>query len=331
MESSARTTSSSPSANAALSREWVAIRMDDKVFRLMRSTIHRGAPGSLLAAMFPESCDDDGDGADCGNALGIPLFVDETHPLRPVVFDRSPEHFAPIVNFIRTGELIIGPTVAPRGVLHEALYFGVDAVAQQLAHLEPDDFGAPRPPTDETSYSRRDIEALVTAGRVERLVGLNFCGADFSGLDLTKARFRRCNLRRANFSNALLLDASLEGCDVSDASFESAKLNRVLMHGCVCERTKFDRAALVGARCGENNFSEASLREAQCHSSSFSRSMMVKVDATRCVFQSADLSECNMSCATLTGADFSQATMRRAILNGVDREGVNLSMGGVLH
>ena len=48
------------------------------------------------------------------------------------LFDRSPDYFEPILNFLRHGRLIINPTVNSEGVLEEAKFFGVTKVIEQL-------------------------------------------------------------------------------------------------------------------------------------------------------------------------------------------------------
>ena len=45
---------------------------------------------------------------------------------------RSPKYFEPILNYLRTGNLIIDPNVSPEGVLEEARYYGIDSIIPKL-------------------------------------------------------------------------------------------------------------------------------------------------------------------------------------------------------
>ena len=68
------------------------------------------------------------------------MFANENCSLLPSVtdsdgaylIDRSPKYFEPILNYLRTGSLIIDPNVNPEGVLEEAKYFGIDTIIPRL-------------------------------------------------------------------------------------------------------------------------------------------------------------------------------------------------------
>ena len=48
---------------------------------------------------------------------------------------RSPKYFEPILNYLRTGNLIIDPNVSPEGVLEEARYYGIDSIIPKLESM----------------------------------------------------------------------------------------------------------------------------------------------------------------------------------------------------
>ena len=73
-------------------------------------------PSSMLAKMFngemrPGEMDNDG----------------------AYLIDRSPIYFHPILNYFRTGKIIIDPSISVEGVLEEARYYGIDSI---VPHLE---------------------------------------------------------------------------------------------------------------------------------------------------------------------------------------------------
>ena len=51
------------------------------------------------------------------------------------LIDRSPKYFEPLLNYLRTGKLIIDKNVSPLGVYEEAKYFGVESVLPLLEEM----------------------------------------------------------------------------------------------------------------------------------------------------------------------------------------------------
>ena len=56
-----------------------------------------------------------------------------------IVIDRSPDYFKPILNYFRTGEVIIDPGISAEGVLQEAKYYGIRSLIAKLQNYESDD------------------------------------------------------------------------------------------------------------------------------------------------------------------------------------------------
>ena len=81
---------------------WVTLNVGGQKF-VTNTFVFMKDPESLLAKMFNGKMtpgERDLDGA--------------------IVIDRSPDYFKPILNYFRTGEIIIDPSISAEGVLQEA-------------------------------------------------------------------------------------------------------------------------------------------------------------------------------------------------------------------
>ena len=54
---------------------------------------------------------------------------------RAYIIDRSPDYFKPILNYFRTGKVIIDYNINVEGVLEEAKYYGIDSLIPLLQDL----------------------------------------------------------------------------------------------------------------------------------------------------------------------------------------------------
>jgi uncharacterized protein YjbI with pentapeptide repeats len=284
--------------------EWIALRCDDAIFVLARRTISL-FPDTLLHNIF---CSD-------RNYAYQQMARDFSHPLRPFVLDRPARYVEPLVHYMRTGELVIDPGVAKRGVLLEAQYFCMPKeVLDALHDVTPMFSPATAANADEAACcTRAEIERTLRQSGGEsalRFRGMSFKGLNFSRLDLHNANFSLCNLVGCDFSD----------CDLTRACFAHADLTNA----------NFARSILCNADCREAIFSGANFEAAKCHDSNFSSSVMVGVRAGSCDFSRSSLERCNLSNAELRGTVLHGVNFRHVNLNGVERSGTNLTMGGVL-
>ena len=82
--------------------KWIRLNVGGKHFLTDRSTLQMKVPSSMLARMFASE--------DTG--ILSPGAKDEQGA---VIIDRSPKYFEPILNYLRTGALILDQNVNPEG------------------------------------------------------------------------------------------------------------------------------------------------------------------------------------------------------------------------
>jgi methenyltetrahydromethanopterin cyclohydrolase len=101
------------------------------------------------------------------------------------LIDRSPEYFEPILNYLRTGTIVLDDGVNVEGVLQEAKFFNISSMVDPLTILLEQ---------SKKEISRKDfVNILVTSSTNVslRCQGLNLSGIDLSKLDLSLINFVR--------------------------------------------------------------------------------------------------------------------------------------------
>lgn len=93
--------------------DWITLNVGGKHFTTSRSTLLAKEPLSMLARMFAD---------DNNMYLMTPSATDS---VGAYLIDRSPEYFEPILNYLRHGDVILDKHVNPKGVMEEAVFYGV--------------------------------------------------------------------------------------------------------------------------------------------------------------------------------------------------------------
>jgi BTB/POZ domain-containing protein KCTD9 len=279
---------------------WISLSFDGRIFRVLRSTLEADR-GSLLYNLFSDD-----------SMTNSMLDRDHTHPHKPFLFDRNPAYFEPILNYLRTGELVIDPGVSHRGVLLEAQYFHVQAIVDALQAATPPQTFELSTPTVK-GLTRHDIErALITTRSATQL---RFQGIDLSGL----------NLSGLDFSNANFTQCFLNGTDLSRCNLMGAIFNR-----CTMTHTILVDANMRKAICQDATLCDAKLTSACCASVDFTRSKLIRANLRFTDLTEACMSFCDLSHADLSATIINGTIFRQAILVGVERQGTNFSMGGII-
>ena len=86
------------------SGDLVRLNVGGVSFVTFRSTVESKAPSSMLARML--ASEDPG---------GVRMAAGRRDAAGALVIDRSPEYFRPVINFLRTGRLVLDEGVNPEG------------------------------------------------------------------------------------------------------------------------------------------------------------------------------------------------------------------------
>jgi len=282
--------------NKGKESDWVTLNVGGRLFATTRSTLTKDKD-SMLAKMFGEH------------------WSSTTDASGSYLIDRTPEYFAPILNYLRCGVLVIDDGVNAEGVLQEAKFFNITSILDRLNTIVERRLKA-------DAFSRKDVVSILLTSSTNstlRCQGLNLAGVDLSRLDLSHinfkmTNFREANLSRTNLDNTLLHEADLQGADLSFANLRGANLNGANLENANLKGANFeDRgglrahlegANLKGAVLEEVNFSGANLRVAN--------------------FKGANLENCNLRGADLAGANMEDANLRGANLHKSNLIGANL-------
>jgi len=243
------------------------------------------------------------------------------------LIDRSPKYFEPLLNYLRTGSLIIDPNVSAEGVLEEARYFGLESLLPRLEGLVAQD----STPRDERPLSRRDVvNALLgtsAGGRGEerdqelRFQGTDLSGADLSRLDLRHINFKYANLRGAKLSGANLSWSLLERADLSHCSLDGAQMLGVKM---VC--ANMEGANIKGANFEDPAGSRANLEGVNLKGANLEGSIMAGINLRVATLKNVNMQNCDLRMAVLAGADLENCNLSGSDLHEANLRGANLKV-----
>ena len=268
------------------------------------------------------------------------MFASEENSMMPstrddegaFLIDRSPKYFEPLLNYLRTGRLILDPNVNPEGVLEEARYFGMDAILPELERLSASHVMTGR---EGRPLTRRDVvEVLIgtsTGHKTDtelRFQGVNLEGADLRRLDLRHVNFKYANLRAADLSGANLSWSLLERADLSHCRLDGAQLLGVKMN---C--ANLEAASLKGSNFEDPAGSRANLEGVNLKGANLEGSIMAGIRENKIHDQPIIMLSnqgINLRVATLKNVNMKNCDLRMSVLAGADLEHCNLS-GSDLH
>ena len=98
--------------------DWVKLNVGGKIFWTTKTTL-QSEPDSMFAKMF--------------SGEFAPGTKDEQGAY---LLDQNPKYFEPILDYLRTRELINDPNVSMNGVLAVARFFGIQSLVDQIEELK---------------------------------------------------------------------------------------------------------------------------------------------------------------------------------------------------
>ncbi|CAG9794801.1 unnamed protein product [Diatraea saccharalis] len=278
--------------------DWITLNVGGKHFTTTRSTLVAKEPLSMLARMFAE---------DNNTYLMNPSATDLSGAY---LIDRSPIYFEPILNYLRHGDVILDKNVNPKGVLEEAVFYGIDSMIPHLHQLLEQ---AKSCSGNNQALTRMDVvrSVIMTPTNSElRFQGVNLAGADLNRLDLRYINFKYACLSRCNLSGANLSHCCLERADLSHANLEGAQL--------------------LGVKALCANMEGANLKGCNMEDPAGCRAIMEGVNLKGANLEGSNMGAVNLRVATLKNANLQNCDLRAAVLAGADLECCDLS-GSDLH
>lgn len=157
------------------------------------------------------------------------------------------------------------------------------------------------------------ISSSGTTGHPIRLFNVTVLGADFSGRDLSSARFELCDLPQARFRGCTLKSTWLHSCDLDHADFADA----------IAPKAQFLSSILTGALFTKAMLDEASFLFAKLNGADLSHTSLRKAD-----FEDSEFHEAKFVGANICGVNLARWFLdERQILGAIGNDKTNLPKG----
>lgn len=187
------------------------------------------------------------------------------------------------------------------------------------------------------TLGRTEIRALAAGQSPSHLIDCNLAEVDLSDLDLEGWAFERCDMRHANAKGARLERsiwrscrggfADFTGADLTEAKFRSSDFNNAAFRRSTLTAAAFKSCKLTGAdlsdaKAMDVRFEETLLISAKLPSLSFRKQTLSRVDFSqsdlrKCDFRGTVFEGCSLRDANVAGARFDNADLRGADLGGI--------------
>ena len=153
-----------------------------------------------------------------------------------------------------------------------------------------------------------NLQERLDSGGSFRMVSfrkLDLSGIDFSGKDLSMARFNDCIMKGCRFDRAKMEGTMFQKCDLSEADFSGAEM----------ERTTFSKCELNAVRCRETVLFQVSFDACNLTGADFTGSTLKLCSCRKGAFKDASLERSKIELASVIGADLRGARMNGAFFS----------------
>lgn len=141
-----------------------------------------------------------------------------------------------------------------------------------------------------------------------RLTNQNWAAQTTEHLSFKSSWFKQVNLEQTRFLAPKLIDLRLENCDLANAAWEKALLQRVEILGC----------RMTGFKAIEAHFQDVLFRDCIGALAQFRFATFKSVQFERCNFANADFQGANLAGVRFVKCDLSNAEMSHTTLTSTD-------------
>ncbi|KAF2073172.1 hypothetical protein CYY_005525 [Polysphondylium violaceum] len=278
------------------SDEWVSLNVGGKIFHTTTSTL-TSCKTSVLYKMFSKESN---------------LPVSRKDVNNNWLFDRDPEYFRVVLNYLRTlptthNDLVIDEGVSLKGVLQEALFFQIDGLVKLIKKIE----------SSQSDFSRKEI--------LLHRSSIKFNNKKLNNLDLSSIEFIKESF---NFSN--ISYSNFDGCKLSLSTFFNVKAKNATFNNTLADNVNYSTSNLKNSQFLKSDLSHSSFNncdlsysrydQSNCTGSLFQRATIVNGSfkntyLEHAKFQKACLRGCDFTGAMIQNCHFTSADLRNAIFD----------------
>ncbi len=145
---------------------------------------------------------------------------------------------------------------------------------------------------------------------------MDFEGLDLRGIDLQRINFTGSNLSYAKFNGNRLTETNFTRADLSEAELSGCKLMSANLEGAILRKADLTEANLTGARLQRADLRGADLSRAICAEADLRGADLTRAKLSVVDFRMANLGRANLTGAMMRGALLRGADLQEAILDG---------------
>ncbi|OQV13777.1 BTB/POZ domain-containing protein KCTD9 [Hypsibius exemplaris] len=298
------------------SEQWVTLNVGGSIFTTTLLTLTVTEPESILAKMFAEE-----------GGAGRAAWNPRKDGNGAVLIDRSGMLFECLLNYLRTGKLILSQNILMESIFVEAEFYNFQRLLEELGPIAKKIQSTGRildlsATNKSVTLTRPDVirALMVTPSTQElRFQGIDFEGCDLSKLDLRCVNLKFANLKRTNLTHCNLSYANLDRADLTEAVLDHAvmfgvKMPCAVMERCSMQDVNMDDPAGSRANLEGVNLRNARLDNSQLSGANFRVANLKYASMTNCELKQVSFPGANLELCNMSGSNLFEANLRGANL-----------------